>query len=329
MARILRGPPDASPVEPATDRGRILPESCAAVVVGAARAATARGLAVHDRRYLSIGMIAATLLAVLAGAPNGSESSAHSRGCTLPSPYFGSGWEVRSATLRLTRTGTWSGPAGVLTATETDVMTALRHRIRYRYPPLDLTEGCSSNWALALTFNSDDGAFTRQGTEEETGQWQDSAATPSTGSCKSGRVVKNGIHGEPFEVVLGSAADGFSVRFEQKATHVAIIARVQPPPGLDCASPFSVTAPARFSYPSRFSFVASSPLSVSTRLLEKDRGFSLKFTGSSTHQQRWGAAPNGAEQFRVAWSGELGFVPTGCTENSSTSPVTRRRCYPG
>jgi hypothetical protein len=160
-----------------------------------------------------------TLLAALAGVPLGGESSAHSRGCTLPSPYFGSGWQVRSAKLTLTRAGTWSGSEGGVTATETDVMTTLRHRMDYRYPPLDLTEGCGRNWTLALTFNSDDGAFTHRGTENLTGAWQDPAETPSTGACKAGRVVKNGVNDEPFAIVLGSPGDGFSVRFKHGATH--------------------------------------------------------------------------------------------------------------
>ena len=274
-------------------------------------------------------IVAVALLAALAGVPLGGESSAHSRGCTLPSPYFGSGWQVRSATLTLTRTGTWGGSEGGVTATETDVMTTLRHRMDYRYPPLDLTEGCGRNWTLALTFNSDDGAFTRQGTENLTGEWRNPAATPSTGSCKAGRVVKNGVNDEPFAIVLGSSSDGFSVRFKHGATHATLFARVGPPPGLICASPFAVNAPAQISFPTPLSFVASDPHSLSTRMLEKDRGFSLKFSGSATHEQRWGGMPNGTERFGVRWSGEIAFAPTGCTENSPTSPLTRRRCYPG
>jgi hypothetical protein len=278
---------------------------------------------------LGVRIVTATLLAVLAGALLGGESSAHSRGCTLPSPYFGSGWQVRSATLTLTRTGMWSAPAGSVTATETDVMTTLRHRLPYRYPALDLQEGCGRNWSLALDYNTEGGAFTRQGTESLTGRWEDPAATTTTGSCHESHVFKNGPNSEPFQIVLGSPADGFSVRFKQRTTHASAIIRVQPPPGLDCASPFSVTAPAHFSYPALFAFESSNPHTLSTRMLEKDRGFSLKFSGSATHQERWAGMPNGTAQFRITWSGEIAFVPTGCTENTLTSPVTRRRCYPG
>ncbi len=59
------------------------------------------------RSGLGARIVAVALLESLAGVPLGGESSAHSRGCALPSPYFGSGWRVRSATLALTRTGTW------------------------------------------------------------------------------------------------------------------------------------------------------------------------------------------------------------------------------
>ncbi|HYB27229.1 MAG TPA: hypothetical protein VEF89_11490 [Solirubrobacteraceae bacterium] len=63
-------------------------------------------------------------------------------------------------------------------------------------------------------------------------------------------------------------------------------------------------------------------------MLENDHGFSLTFTGSAVHTEAWNGVPN-SEHVRVSWSGELAFPPTGCTENTLTSPLTLRTCYPG
>ena len=40
---------------------------------------------------------------MFAGPANPSTSSAHPRRCSLPSPYFGAGWQVRAAGLEVTR----------------------------------------------------------------------------------------------------------------------------------------------------------------------------------------------------------------------------------
>jgi hypothetical protein len=97
----------------------------------------------------------------------------------------------------VTRTGMWGSLRGTVTATETDAVTPLRHRLSFRYPALSLGQTCGGNWGLGLNFNNSLGGLARPGTESLLGTWQE-ASPAQHGSCHASRVVSGSPAGVPF-----------------------------------------------------------------------------------------------------------------------------------
>lgn len=271
------------------------------------------------RKGLALATIvgAALVLAVSANA-----SPSHVPACY--SRFYQSLWDVRSAHLKLVRSGTWtqSDQSSTATATETDLMSPLRHRLHNRHA-LTLNEICKKG-RLVLTTQYDNSGLERGGTEALNGQ-----STGSSGQepCHAQAVFTTGFRSEPFAI---SPATLPQAGFKLGARRAEVDASIQLPPGLSCQTPSYPGA--TFDYPPvPFDTISSSPVTVSARMLEKDRGFTLTFSGAKTVKKQWmgGFGPLGTEQFQLRWSGAITFTPTGCRYTNVTSGTTSRRCYPG
>lgn len=182
---------------------------------------------------------------------------------------------------------------------------------------LYLSQLCSP-WSLSLN------AFTRPGSQSA--QWP--TGEPGSGGCDLRRWFPANPE-EGFVLDVGGAPRAVQDRFKLGAKQVRIFVAVMVPPGLSCPGPLGNAA---FDFPN-MRFVSSNPVTVSAKTLTKNHAFTLRFSGSAGYTETWdggyGGYPIGTEQFRVTWSGALGFKPTGCAENTEASLQTRPVCYPG
>jgi hypothetical protein len=258
------------------------------------------------KRYAIGALLLAGLLAFLVGPGSAPAASGRGSSCRPPTTTLEADWDISSASLKLVRSGSWTADQGTVSATETDFMSPLRHRLHFK-PALSLQTLCANNWSLSLATSTQlyEG-FERGGTENVNGRWSESQAIPTaTGSCQASQRFTTGSRSHSF--VLTVTPHPLSLAGKR----VAIRIKVQTPYGSVCQSPLPA---AMFDFPEQpEGTVLSQPTMVATGTLERDRGFTLSFSGAVTHSEPWGFPyPIGTARFVLTWSGELTFTPSGC-----------------
>jgi hypothetical protein len=262
-------------------------------------------------------------LAALGGSPSAPASSLHASACKVQTITFENDWDIGSASLQVVRTGMWSNSGETVTATETDTMSPLRHRLHY---PLALRVAQPGaclpwNWQLGSSNGFADG-FERGGVETLSGHWSAAQSDGSTtsGACNAQQSFTTSPHSSPFILNLQPS------RLNTAAKRVPARVELQLPYGLGCTD-----TTAQFDYPAPFAqSILSQPATVATRTLLRHRGFTLSFSGSASHREPW-SLYGGTAQFELSWSGKVTFIPTGCTETIITKRTVEQRpvCYPG
>jgi hypothetical protein len=274
-----------------------------------------------SRGLLRLGALLATAFLLAEVAP----SAVAARLPSCDYHYFSGSWAIAQGKFTLQRTGTWTSYGSKVTATETDAINQITHGLNYP-DGLYLQELCSP-WNLSInTSNAVADLFTRAGSQAA--KW--STTEPGSGGCSPSRPFPADAQ-EGFILSVGGAPAQFTASFGLHAKQVTLFVNAKLPPGLSCRGPLG---PATFDYPRDYQTLVSSPIVVPATTLEKDRAFTLSFSGSATDTEPWDGGlyfdPIGTERFGLTWSGTLSFRPTGCAEHSAASPGWMfRACYPG
>jgi len=235
---------------------------------------------------------------------------------------FESDWKVAASKFKLVRKGVWTDGGPGAAATETDTMSSVKHP---QFPNFALTadEACSP-WELSLP------SFIRPGVADLHGQWSgfSGSGTPIQGTCTVHKVQSTARGNDPITVALvPPSGHGFGVFFKNSARQVKLVVNVLLPTfAQTCKTPFG---DASFDFPQNS--VNSTVITLSTRMLKRDRSFTLRFSGSGSHTEPWlSPGQQGAsEHFDASWSGTLRFKATGCRELFFLSARVSPRCAPG
>jgi hypothetical protein len=234
---------------------------------------------------------------------------------------FESDWKVTASKFKMVRTGVWKDGGSQATATETDTMSFIKHP-QFAASAVTADESCSP-WELR--FNS----FIRPGVADLRGQWTgiSGSGSPTQGACKVHKVLTT-AHDDPFTVQLvPPSGHGFGVFFKNRARHVKLVVNV----GLSlllgqtCKTPFG---DGHFDFPQNSA--NSTVITLSTRMLERDRSFTIRFSGSGSHTEPWFSPMHqgASEHFDANWSGMFRFQATGCQEFVFLAGKVFRRCAP-
>jgi len=261
-----------------------------------------------------------TLLAVAsaqARAPGRTEARA-----ALCQNGFESDWKVTASNFKLVRKGVWTDGGSGATATETDTMSSIKHP-QFPNSALTAVEACSP-WELSLP------SYIRPGVADLHGQWTgfSGSGSPIQGACTAHKVLRTANGNDPITVALVPASGhGFGVFFPSSARHVKLVVNVLLPFfGQSCKTPF---ADAHFDFPQ--DSANSTVITLSTRMLKRDRSFTLKFSGSGSRTEPWFSPmqQGASEHFDASWSGMFRFQATGCREDLFLTARVLRRCAPG
>ena len=236
---------------------------------------------------------------------------------------FESGWKVAASKFKLVRTGLWTDGSGSrATATETDTMSFIKHP-KFGADALTADEACSP-WELSLP------SFIRPGVADLHGQWTGSSGSgsPIQGVCTVHKVESTAHGDDPITVsLLPPSRRGFGVFFKNSVRQVKLVVNVLLPGfAQTCKTPFGG---ASFDFPQNS--VNSTVITLSTRMLKRDRSFTIKFSGSGSHTEPWlnNGQQGASEHFDANWSGMFHFQATGCQELFSLSARVSPRCAPG
>jgi hypothetical protein len=271
-------------------------------------------------------VLSALLVAALLAAFGGSAkaSSLRASACKVQKITFENDWDIGSASLKLVRTGTWTSGGGTVAATETDIMSPLRHRLHYPYAFSVGQPGACLPWTWGLsTSNALDDGFERGGMQSLSGSW---SALQMNGSTASGTCEAHQSFTISSRDLLPFILNLAPARLNMAAKRVIVRIDLQTPYGLSCAK-----TPARFDYPvPPEQSILSQPITVATRTLKRHGRFTLSFSGSVSHQEPW-SYDDGTVKLRLTWSGRITFIPTVCSETIITKRAVEERpvCYRG
>ena len=235
---------------------------------------------------------------------------------------FESDWSVTASKFKLVRTGTWTDGGSGATATETDTMSFIKHP-KFGASALTADEACSP-WELSLP------SFIRPGVADLHGQWTgfSSSGSPIQGACTVHKVQSTAHGNDPITVALvPPSGHGFGVFFKNSVRHVKLVVNfLLPLVAQTCKTP---VGDARFDFPQNS--VNSTVITLSTRMLKRDRSFTIRFSGSGSHTEPWlNPGQQGAsEHFDASWSGMFRFQATGCRELFFLTARVSPRCAPG
>jgi hypothetical protein len=262
-------------------------------------------------------LLLAGLLAV-ASAQAQAPVLARARAALCPNA-FESDWSVTASKFKLVRTGVWKGGGSQATATETDTMSFIKHP-QFAGSALTAAESCSP-WELRFD------SFIRPGVADLRGQWNgfSGSGSPTQGACTVHRVL-SAAH-DPFTVqLIPASGHGFGVFFKNSARRIKLVVNVLlVAVGQTCKTPFG---DGHFDFPQNSA--NSTVITLPTRMLERDRSFTIRFSGSGSHTEPWfGAMQQGAsEHFGATWSGMFRFRATGCQEVVFLAGRVFHRCAP-
>lgn len=262
-------------------------------------------------------LLLAALLAV-ASAQARAPVLAGARAALCPNG-FESDWKVAASKFKLVRTGVWKDGGSQATATETDTMSFIKHPL-FGASALTAAESCSP-WELRFD------SFIRPGVADLRGQWTgvSGSGSPIQGACMVHKVLRTAQ--DPFTVqLIPASGHGFGVFFKNRVRHIKLVVNVLLPiVGQSCKTPFG---DGHFDFPQNSA--DSKVITLSTRMLERDRSFTIRFSGSGSHTEPWfGAMQHGAsEHFDASWSGMFRFQATGCQEFVFLAGKVFRRCAP-
>jgi hypothetical protein len=272
------------------------------------------------RHATKCALVIATLVVALGeGTADAGAAPSHLPACayyTLYSSY----WTISQANFKLVRSGTWTSSDANAAATETDLISPIRRPLHNKYA-LFVAQTCNRRWSVDLASSYTYDGLVRAGSEDLTGNWSAmQGGSSAQGPCHTHYNFTTAYGSQHFVLWLNTG-------FRSRARRFNAVVKVQVPSGLVCQKLFRQYA--QFDFPALpFDTLPSNPVALSPRMLEKDRQFTLRFSGTAKHSETWGDGP-GTAQFQLAWSGAITFKPTGCEGGVIATGQTFHRCYPG